>query len=190
MPHAPHAAHVASIEAIEDFRAALLVYISKARPTLDEIGAETLRVRQWVEVDRRTYWEAQLRRRTKELETARQELFSATMANLRDTASAEMIAVRRAERAFHEAEDKLIGIKKWARDFDSRALPLARQLQKLETLLSNDLPAAAIFLAQTIRALDAYAAVSPLAPADAAAPASGSAPAEPAPPPAPTTDTP
>jgi hypothetical protein len=183
----PRAATVSSIEAIEDFRVSLLIYISKARPSLDELGAEAMRVRQWVESDRRLYWEAQVRRRAKELETAKQELFTASLANLRDTTSSEIMAVRRAERALAQAEEKLLAVKKWGREFDSVALPMVRQLQKLETLLANDLPAAAIYLAQTIRTLDSYSSASPVAapaetpasPAPAAEPQSPAAPQEP-----------
>jgi hypothetical protein len=174
----PHAAHASSIEAIDAFRASLLVYISKARPALDEISAETMRVRQWIESDRRLYWETQVRRRMKDLETAKQELFSATMANLRDTASSEIMAVRRAERALREAEDKLACVKKWAREFETRALPLARQLQKLDTLLTSDLPAAAQYLTQIIRTLDAYASATS---APASTPADASSAGTPAP---------
>ena len=175
----PSSAHVSSIEVIEAFRASLLVYISKARPSLEEIGAEMMRIRQWIESDRRQHWEAQYRRRVKDLETAKQELFSASIANLRDTTSSEIMAVRRAERALREAEDKLHAVKKWAREFETTALPLVRQLQKLETLLANDLPAAAIYLAQTIRTLDAYSAAVPATATAEASPPPASGPAEP-----------
>lgn len=151
-------AKVTSVEALESFRASLILYISKARPSLEEIGSEVVRTRLWLENDQRLHWEAQVRRRAKELESARAELFSAGMANLRDTTASEIMAVRRAERALDEAETKLRQVKKWTREFDSSAAPLAKQLEKLETVLANDLPSAVAFLANAIKTLDAYSA--------------------------------
>ncbi len=151
-------AHVTSIEALESFRANLIVYISKARPTLEEISSDVMRTRLWLENNQRLHWEAQVQRRAKELEAARQELFSAGLANLRDTTAAEIMAVRRAERALEDADNKLRLVKKWTREFDSRTAPVARQLEKLATMLANDLPSAVAFLSQIIKTLDAYGA--------------------------------
>ena len=70
-------AKVGSVEALDSFRSSLIVYISKARPSLEEIGAEVMRSRMWLENDQRIHWETQVRRRAQTLETARQELFAA-----------------------------------------------------------------------------------------------------------------
>jgi hypothetical protein len=150
-------AHVRSIEALEAFRASLIVYRSKARPALEEIGAEILRTRLWLENDQRVHWENQVRKRTLALEEAKKELFSAEMSTIGHTTSMEIMAVRRAERQLEDARNKLGMIKRWSRDFGSRVDPLARQLEKLQTILSTDLPKAEHFLAQTVKTLDAYA---------------------------------
>ncbi len=179
----PPRAHVTSVEAIEEFRSSLLVYVSKARPTLEEVSDEALRTRLWLENEQRTRWEAEVRRRTRTLEQAQQALFSSGISNLRDASDVEKMAVQRARRALEEAEAKLKLVKHWARDFQNRAEPLTRQLDKLHTLLSNDMVKAAAHLANVIKALDAYADVAPPslegnpaapateAPAGAAAPA-------------------
>jgi hypothetical protein len=154
-------AHVTSVEAIEEFRSSLIVYVSKARPALEEVSDEALRVRLWLENDQRTRWEAEVRRRTRTLEQAQQALFSAGISNLRDASDGERMAVLRARRALEEAEGKLKVVKQWSREFQNRAEPLTRQLDKLHTLLSNDLLKAGAFLANVIKALDAYADVAP-----------------------------
>ncbi len=154
-------AHVTSVEAIEEFRSSLVVYASKARPTLEEVSDEALRTRLWLENEQRTRWEAEVRRRTRTLEQAQQALFSAGISNLRDASDAEKMAVQRARRALEEAEAKLKRVKQWAREFENRAEPLTRQLDKLHTFLSNDLVKAAAHLANVIKALDAYADVAP-----------------------------
>jgi hypothetical protein len=154
-------AHVTSVEAIEEFRSSLIVYMSKARPTLEEVSDEALRTRLWLENEQRTRWEAEVRRRTRTLEQAQQALFSAGISNLRDASDVEKMAVQRARRALEEAEAKLKMVKQWAREFNNRAEPLTRQLDKLHTFLSNDLLKAGAHLANVIKALDAYADVAP-----------------------------
>ena len=47
----PERAHVTSLEALESFRASLILYVSKARPTLEEVSADVVRTRLWLEND-------------------------------------------------------------------------------------------------------------------------------------------
>ncbi len=150
-------AQVRSLEAIEAFRSNLVIYLSQARPALEEVSADVLRLRVWLENDQRLHWENEFRRRSKTLEQAQQALFSARLGTLQpDTAVAQM-AVQRAKRAVEEAEDKLRLIKRWNREFDSRIQPLVKQTEKLHTLLSNDMVKALAYLAEAISTLAAYA---------------------------------
>ena len=66
----PERAHVTSVDALEAFRANLIVYLSKARPTLEEVSADVQRTRGWLEGEQRTYWESELRRRSQALQEA------------------------------------------------------------------------------------------------------------------------
>jgi hypothetical protein len=154
-------AHVTSIEAIEAFRASLIVYLSRARPVLDDAWDEVIRLRQWLQNDRRLHWENQIRRRTKQLEEAQQALFSANLANLREPTAQERMAVVRTKHALEQAQEKLKEVKRWTREFDSRVEPMAKPFEHLRTLLANDLPKAAAHLAQVVKTLDDYAAVKP-----------------------------
>jgi hypothetical protein len=154
-------AHVTSLDAIDAFRAALLVYIGKARPTLEEVSAEVLRTRMWLENEQRSRLEAELRNRARDLEQAQQALFSSRISNLREETAAEVQAVHRAKRALEETEAKLRALKRWIREFDSRVQPVAKQLEKFHTVLSVDLPKAAAYLDQAMRTLEAYAEVGP-----------------------------
>lgn len=154
-------AHVTSLDAISAFRSDLLVYISKARPTLEEVSAEVLRTRMWLENEQRTQLEAELRRRARDLEQAQQALFSSRISSLREETAAEVQAVHRAKRALEETDTKLRALKRWIREFDSRVQPVVKQLEKFHTELSVDLPKAAAYLEQALRALEAYAEVGP-----------------------------
>ena len=64
----PEQAHVSSVEALEAFRTSLILYLNKARPTLEEVSSDVLRMKLWLENDQRVHWENQVRRRIKELE--------------------------------------------------------------------------------------------------------------------------
>lgn len=168
----PTKSNVTSVDALESFRANLIIYLSKARPTLEEVSSDVIRTRQWLQSDKRIYWESEVRRRGKKLEDAKQAVFSAQLSKLRDTSAAEIAAVNKAQRALDEAEAKLNLVKKWNRDFESRMQPLVRQLERLNTFLANDLPVAIAGLTQTVKTLQDYANTAPPAPIGSA-PASG-----------------
>ena len=135
----PERAHVTSVDALEAFRSNLIVYLSKARPTLEEVSAEVQRTRVWLEDEQRTHWENELRRRSRALQEAQAALFSAKLSRFREASSAEQMAVQRAKRALDEAEDKLRVIKKWNRDYDNRVEPLVKQMEKLHTVLGHEM---------------------------------------------------
>ena len=168
------AAKVSSVEALEAFRANLIIYLSKARPTLEEAGADVLRTRLWLQSEQRVRCEGEVRRRAQALEQAQQDLFSAGLADLRSVTSAEQAAVHKAKHALEQAEQKLSTVKRWNRDFESRVSPLAKQLDRLENILAQDLPKAIAYLATVVKTLEAYAGTKP-APAEAAPPDSAPA---------------
>ena len=171
----PDRAHVTSVDALESFRASLIVYLSKARPTLEEVSADVQRTRGWLEGEQRTYWESEFRRRSRALDEAQAALFSSRISKLREISGAEQMAVQRAKRALDEADAKLRVVKQWNRVFDNRVDPLVKQMEKLHTVLANDMVKAVADLAQTIDALHNYAGIIP-SPTTGAAPAEGSTP--------------
>jgi len=154
-------AHVTSIEALELFRLNLILYLSKVRPALEEVSADLLRTRLWLQNDQRMHWENQLRRREKELQQAQQALSSARMSSFRPDKSTEQNAVRKAKRALEEAEAKLKILKQWNREFDNRVDHLAKQLEKLHSVLATDMVRAAAYLSQAIDTLASYAEMAP-----------------------------
>lgn len=166
----PPRAKVTSVEAIDAFRVSLLVYLSKARPAMDEVGSEVTRLRLWLQQDQRQHWEAQIRRRTKDLEEAQQAVFTASIATYRKDPGPAQMALRKARQAVEEAETKLRRVKKWSNEFDSEVSPIARQLERLNSFLASNLPQAVASLGQTVKTLHAYAEVSPRTDAPVSAP--------------------
>ncbi len=168
----PQQAQVTSVEALDLFRSQLIVFTEKARIAADDVMDDYNRTRQWLEHDRLEYWQAQIRRRSKDLENAQQELFSARLSNLQDTTSAQQQAVNRARRALDEAVTKVALVKKWTQRYENEAAPLAKQVDMLRSFIGHDLRDAAATLALMTTSLHAYLERSqPKPPADSAEPA-------------------
>ena len=160
-------AQVTSVAAIEAFRASLIVYLGKAQVALEEISAEVLRVRGWLQNDQRRKWEREFQLRQRRLEEAKNELFSARLSSFQEASALQVMAVQRAERAIREAETKLSVLKKWDRELQNRAEPLIKQIEQLQGFLANDMGKAVLYLAQVVKTLDAYTEIQPAAAADA-----------------------
>jgi hypothetical protein len=158
----PERAKVTSLESIELFRARLIIYRDKAGRVLDEVGEDVIRTRIWLQTDRVTFWEGQIRRRQKELEMRQQELFSAQLSGMRDASFVQQQAVQRARRSINEAEDKLRLVKQWSRQYDQRVEPLGKQVEKLRHNLIHDLGLAIAFLSEVTKTLAEYTEMSPV----------------------------
>ena len=163
----PDRAKVSSLEAIESFRAKLIIYREKAGRVLDEVSDEVIRTRLWLENDRITHWQNEIKRRKRELEMRQQELFSAQLSGLREASYVQQQAVVKAKQALRDAEERLQRVKQWSRQFDQRVEPLAHHVDKLRHTLGNDLGQAVAWLGELLKTLAAYAELSPASPATA-----------------------
>ncbi len=152
-------ANITSVEAIESFRAHLIVYLSKAKPALEEVSAEVVRTRIWLQGPQRRHWEEKVKKLARDLEEAKAALFSSKLSSLREVSSAEQLAVTKAKRKLEEADSKLRVLRRWDRDFDNQVEPMTRKLEKMQVVLTDDLVKAVTHLTQTMNALDAYARI-------------------------------
>ncbi|MEI6492119.1 MAG: hypothetical protein WCO94_06195 [Verrucomicrobiota bacterium] len=152
-------AQVTSFDALEIFRTNLILFLSKARIQVDDAGGEIRRTQGWLQNDQRLYWEREIRRRRRALDQAEAELLNAKMSNLRENLSVELMAARRAKKAFDEAEEKLQSVKRWARNFESCIAPLAKKLESLRGVLDHELPKAVSYLLETQKTLESYAEI-------------------------------
>lgn len=150
-------AKVTSVDALDRFRASLIIFLSKARRSLDDAGDELRRTRLWLQHEQRVRWENAARQGRRDLEAAEQELFSAKLSSLRDNISAQQMAVRKARAALAHAEEKLRNVKAWTRNYEGVADPLSRRLEGLRQYLDFELPKGVSYLVQAQRTLDAYA---------------------------------
>lgn len=154
-------AKITSFDTLEGFQNTLIVYLDKAKRVLDEAHDEVRRTRTWVESDRRVHWLNEVKRRTRVLEMRQQELFSARIGNLAEPNQGHRQAVRQARKALEEATEKVEQVRRWAREFDNRVEPLARQVDKLRHTLTVDMGKAVASLKQTLESLHQYADVHP-----------------------------
>lgn len=150
-------ARITSIDALESFRAELIQYITKARVALEDMTSETRRTRDWLDHDRVNFWGTEIRKRTKLLEQAEQELYSANLTSPLASNALQKMAVLKAKRRVVEAEEKMRVINQWRKRFDRLSNPPLRQLDPLFALLSQDLPQGVVSLGESIKALQAYA---------------------------------
>jgi len=155
-------AQVSSVDAIEAFRASLLIYLGKAKPALEQVSAEVLRTRVWVQNTQKAHWEHQLKLRRRKLEEARGELFNARLSQFNESTLLHTMAVQKAQRAVDEAEAKLVMLKKWNREMETRAEPLLKQLEHFHGYLTTELVKGTVQLAQIVKTLDAYTDTVPL----------------------------
>src|ERR1044071_1054511 len=149
-------AKITSVEAIESFRASLILYLSKARPVLEEVGAEVMRTRNWVQHDQRLFWENELRLRKRKLEEAQEELFNARLSQFKQSTALQHLKMQRAQGAVKDVETKLAVLKKWDRDMENRTDPLVKQVEQLQGFMATDMVRAVAYLEQVIKTLDAY----------------------------------
>jgi len=152
-------AQVTSFDALEIFRTNLILFLNKARIQVDDAGSGIRRTQGWLQNDQRLYWEREIRRRRRALDQAEAELLNAKMSNLRENLSVELMAVRRAKKAFVEAEEKLQNVKRWSRNFESCVAPLAKNLESLRGVLDHELPKALSYLLETQKTLESYAEI-------------------------------
>src|SRR6266699_3535596 len=146
-------AKVTSIDSIEQFRAALILFLTKARPTLEEVIAEVTRTKQWLQHDQLMNWEKEMKLRRRALEQAQAELFSARISTIQKASAAQQMAVQRAHRAIREAEDKLRLLKKWGRELENRSDPMVKEIEQLHGFISTDMTRAVSYLNEIIKSL-------------------------------------
>ena len=177
-------AKVTSVDALDALRASMVIFVTKARQSVDTVRDRVRRTRNWLQSDQRVHWEGEIRRRQRKLDQAVQELYSARLTKMTGAIAIREAEVRKAKAAVEEAHQKLRNVKKWNQNFDAAADPLVKKLDGFRDYLDQEMPDAITFLYRAREILDAYAERS--APAGEPAPAATDAPqsAAGAPPPA------
>ncbi len=167
-------ARVTSVDALDALRASMVIFVTKARQSVDTVRDRVRRTRNWLQHDQRMHWEGEIRRRQRLLDQAVQELYSARLTKMTGAIAMREAVVRKAKAAVEEAHQKLRNVKKWNQNFDAAADPLVKKLDGFRDYLDQEMPDAITFLYRAREILDAYAERS--APAGEPAPAAPEAP--------------
>ncbi|HEV2947934.1 MAG TPA: hypothetical protein VGX70_11185, partial [Gemmataceae bacterium] len=117
-------ARVTSVQAIADFRAALLTFCQEAKEVLASIDMENRRMTDWVERDRLSYWQREIRNRQENVAQAKADLFRKQITRISGQNPdfiEERDALRLATYRLEEAEGKVQLCRKWG----NRELPRA-----------------------------------------------------------------
>jgi len=149
-------AKVTSLEALELLRSRLIVFATKARRSLGDVGDEVGRMRQWLQQEQRFRWETEIRQRTKKLEMAESEFLSAKLAGHKEALIVRQAKVRQCKESLAEAQGKLRMVKQWAVRYDSVADPIYKRLDDLRQFLEFDIPKATAYLLNTQKTLESY----------------------------------
>jgi hypothetical protein len=151
-------ATVHSIEALHDFRAALAIFAEEASAALGAVNMEVRRTLQWVQYDRRSYWQEQIKRRREQVATAQAEVFRRKLAKTADNTPAmseQKELLRTAEARLREAEVRAGLVKKWEPALQQAALEYRASTRRIGAVVA-DVPRAIFVLGRMVEALEAY----------------------------------
>jgi NAD(P)H-nitrite reductase large subunit len=163
MPAATNA-RVTSIDALDDFRAKLLVYITRARRLLDDVNDDVVRTRAWLQSNRLPHWKKQVWLKQKELAAADQELMTARLSDMPEAVQARRMVVNKCKAALRETEERLERVKKWVKHYGSVVEPKAKVVIQMRQVVDHDLRKAVAFLENAASTLTDYAEIRKVGP--------------------------
>ena len=152
-------AKVQSIGELDAFRASLVVYLERAGRLLDDARQEVVRMRNWLQTDRQLHWRNELRRRSRALEQAEQELLTARLGGHEGAIQDRRMAVHRAQRAVEDAKQGQARVKRWIQHYEAEVESHLVVIHRLRQVLGHDMRMATNFLETAADTLAEYAGV-------------------------------
>ena len=150
-------ARLTSVDELRRFKANWSNFVDEARSALMMIRSDISRTQSWVENDRLPYWERMVKRRTKELAQAKNNLNRKEMTSNRIID--EKRAVERAKRQLAEAQHKLRIVKQWAAKLSSELDRLTGGVKHVTRTIDQIGPDATASLEQIIQSVKSYLAL-------------------------------
>jgi len=153
----PKRARVNSIDELRRFRVGLCGFIDDCRTALMLIRADISRTQSWVEREQLLHWEGMVKRRTKDLAQARNDLNRKELTS--DRTLDERRAVERAKRQLEEARQKVRVVRKWVKMLPNELDRLVGGVQHLSHSIDQDGPEAVQSLDEIVKSLESYLAL-------------------------------
>ncbi len=152
-------ASVHSIDALKDLRASMALFGEDALAALGTVDMEIRRTVQWLQHDRRMYWQNQIKRRREAVAQANAEVFRRKLAARPGSSPAyseqkELLA--KAEASLRDAEARAAMVKKWEPALQLAILEYRGTTRRIASLASSDALRAVALLERMVDALEAY----------------------------------
>jgi hypothetical protein len=157
-------ASVHSVHALKDLRAHFALFAEDVQAALGSVDMEARRTVQWLQHDRRSYWQEQVKRRREAVSEAQADLFRRKLSQSDESAKVyteQKENLRRAEAALRDAEQRLALIKKWEPKLQQAILEYRASSRRIADFARGDVPRALALLGRMIDALEAYLRVAP-----------------------------
>jgi hypothetical protein len=157
-------ASVHSVEALKELRAALALFAEDSLAALGGVDMEIRRTIQWLQHDRTSYWQQQIKRRREAVAAAQAEVFRRKLAQSRDHTPAyseQKEILRKAEANLRDAEMRAALVKKWQPALQQAVLEYRASTRRMADISRGDVPRAMAVLVKMIDALEAYLRVAP-----------------------------
>ena len=152
-------ARIQTIDAVALLAAALRQFGEESGTALIDLDMEVNRAMEWIQHERRDYWENQVRLAWEKIDEARAELercMRNAVAGQRPSCYEEKKALDRAKRRQRVAEEKVEMVRRWSHTADRESLHYRVAGGQLAGWLQAELPQAIAVLERMQTALEAY----------------------------------
>ena len=154
------AAKVTSIDAVETMTAALQRFAEDASAALADLEMELRRALEWIQHDRKIYWDREVRNGWDRVAQARQELerhrVFHKVADHEPGCREEKKALAEAKRRLHVAQEKVEAVRRWSHAVEKEVNEYRGSVNQLAGWLQADFPRAVASLHRMTGALDSY----------------------------------
>ncbi len=150
-------ARVTSVDEIRKFRHAMGNFMDDMRSALLLVRSDMVRTQNWIEYDQLRHWESTVKKRTKQLSQARNDLNRKELTS--DRSTDERRALDRAKHQLEDSKRKLRTVRKWAKWLPGELDKLTGVMQQLNGVIERDSPAAMSTLDQISKSIQSYLAL-------------------------------
>jgi hypothetical protein len=149
-------------ESLAAFRVALIKFAENATAAIGDAESDIQRTVMWLENDQYSHWSTQIRHRQDILQRAKEALRQKALFKDSSGKTASVVEeqkmVNKAQMALDEAQQKMAATKQWSKRLQKEAIMYKGQMQRFQTTVSSDVPAAVSHLGALIHTLQEYAA--------------------------------
>ena len=158
-------ADIRSTQLVDQARASVTGFMDAGRLAVYEIQSDIDRTIQWLRDERTPHWKRTVRRRTEEMNRAKQNLVrKQTRISSKDSRvpdSEEKLLLRRAQARLESAVSRQQKTSMWIRKLEQERIRLKGYLAPVTLILEGEMPQAAAVLHKIAETLDEYVALSP-----------------------------